>query len=50
MTQPDDESQKVHDHVNVIPNGPTEDDEERILESLYGPVDEDGFYRGPEVE
>lgn len=27
-------------------NGPTEDDEEQVLEELYGPADADGVY-GP---
>jgi hypothetical protein len=26
--------------------GPTEDDEEAVLEALYGPADSDGIYRG----
>lgn len=26
--------------------GPTESDEEAILEALYGPADPDGIYRG----
>ncbi|MFI7470508.1 hypothetical protein [Nonomuraea sp. NPDC049646] len=32
--------------VNVTPSGPTEADEEAVLEALYGPADGDGVYRG----
>lgn len=29
---------------------PTETDEEQVLAALYGPPDEDGFYRAPGAE
>ncbi len=32
-----------------LQTGPTEPDEEAILEELYGPADEDGIYRGPDL-
>lgn len=34
--------------VNRRPAGPTEADEEAVLERLYGPPDDDGIYRGTE--
>lgn len=35
-------------NVNRHPTGPTEADEETVLERLYGPSDDDGVYRGVE--
>jgi hypothetical protein len=40
----------TRDHVNVAPNGPTEDDEETVLEALYGPADENGVYGEGDVD
>ena len=40
------EAELVATRVNRRPAGPTEADEEAILEALYGPADADGIYRG----
>jgi hypothetical protein len=40
------EAELVATRVNRRPSGPTEADEEQVLEALYGPADADGIYRG----
>lgn len=45
---PPPEEQLVTDHVDTEPWGATEDDEQAVLETLYGPADPDGIYRGEE--
>lgn len=40
------EAELVAEGVDVHAWGPTEDDEEAVLEGLYGPADADGVYRG----
>ena len=40
------EEELVAEGVNRHPTGPTEDDEEAVLASLYGEPDSDGIYRG----
>lgn len=43
------ESQLVAENVDVREWGPTEDDEEKVLASLYGQSDPDGVYRGKDL-
>lgn len=45
MTEPG-EADMVADMVDRGDWGPTEDDEEAVLEALYGLADPDGIYRG----
>lgn len=40
------EAELVVARVNIRPAGPTEADEEQVLEGLYGPPDGNGIYRG----
>lgn len=40
------EAELVAANVDRAECGPTEDDEEAVLRSLYGRPDRDGFYRG----
>lgn len=50
MTEPErSEAQLVAEDVDVRAWGPTEQDEEAVLASLYGEPDADGIYRGPEL-
>jgi hypothetical protein len=44
------EAELVAANVNRRAAGPTEDDEEAVLEALYGPPDGDGIYRGAPVQ
>lgn len=48
LTVKQNEAELVATRVNVAPAGPTEADEEAVLERLYGPPDGDGIYRGTE--
>lgn len=43
------EAELTSEGVDVREWGPTEDDEETVLASLYGASDADGIYRGGEV-
>lgn len=40
------EYELVAEGVDLRDWGPTEDDEEAVLASLYGELDDDGIYRG----
>ncbi|WP_193319014.1 hypothetical protein [Nonomuraea phyllanthi] len=40
------EAEFTEDGVDLHHWGATEDDEEQVLQALYGPADEDGVYRG----
>jgi hypothetical protein len=40
------EHELVAERVDTRPWGPTEADEQTVLEQLYGPPDDDGIYRG----
>ncbi|MGP3917696.1 hypothetical protein [Nonomuraea sp. 10N515B] len=46
MTEPRPEAELVAEGVDRHDWGPTEGDEEAVLEGLYGPPDPDGIYRG----
>lgn len=45
MTQPDMSKVDAHPRVDAV----TEDDEEQVLQDLYGDPNDDGFYTGDEV-